>query len=355
MFTRVSKSVSDAGLHLMNFDNAIINGDFSVWQRGESFTCTYGSTKIADMWYLTTASSVASIVVTKVTGDGPEDQDFLRITTSTPETDDSWSDFTTLIEGLNIRTFKYKPICVSFWIRSSITGTMSISLRSVTGVYSCVREITINQANTWEKKEILALPSLSTIGLEYFTFDNTKGLTISCCLSANSSRKTSNLSMWHIGNYIAGPNQINFTDTSGVTIDFANFKINAGNIVTPFEYLPMSITNLLCKRYYNVLIETGGIAVLGTGYNGTTTTGRGLLVYDGVEMRTSPTGEAIGTFKILSRNTYYTISDLSLFPTRYGRTVYTYGLTAAAVQGEGHLITTGGDDTCKIALNADFV
>ena len=256
MLTKVSKSVSDPGLHLMNFDNAIINGDFSIWQRGESFVSsdtTYYY--FADMWFLNHSTDIGDTSVIDTTKEEEDGSNgifsYARLTVNTAVTSlvsSSWFTVNYPIEGYNIRKFANKSICISFWVRSSITGKFTLAIRNPSFTYSCVATIEINSADTWEFKEIV-FPPLSVPGLSNFYFDNQRGFLISIDFVPGGDNDTTTFNIWTNTNTYSAADQTNFLAISGTTIDLANFKMNPGVVATPFEYLPTAITEMLCKRY----------------------------------------------------------------------------------------------------------
>jgi hypothetical protein len=92
------------------------------------------------------------------------------------------------IEGNNVAdlawgTANARPITLSFWVRSSLTGTFGGSLRNSDGSRSYPFSYTINSANTWEY-ETITIPG-DTSG----TWLTTNGIGISCSfgLGAGSS------------------------------------------------------------------------------------------------------------------------------------------------------------------------
>lgn len=257
MFTRVSKSVSDASLHLMNFDNALINGDFSIWQRGESFTnMTTSWYYFADMWTCNQSTDIGDTCVIDTTKEEEDGSNgifsYARLTVNTAVTSlvsSSWLSVNYPIEGYNIRKFANKSICISFWVRSSIAGKFTLAIRNPSFTYSCVAAIEINSVDTWEFKEMV-FPPLSVPGLSNFYFDNQRGLLISIDFVPGGNNDTTTFNTWTNTNTYSAADQTNFLAISGTTIDLANFKMNPGVVTTPFEYLPTAITETLCKRYY---------------------------------------------------------------------------------------------------------
>ncbi|WP_215413765.1 hypothetical protein, partial [Escherichia coli] len=86
---------------------------------------------------------------------------------------------------------------VSFWVKSSITGTYTVSARTLSATGSCVSTYTITSANTWEYKTI-TFPANTA----YTTnTTNSQGLLLDFGFGAQTSKSTATLNEWQSGNY----------------------------------------------------------------------------------------------------------------------------------------------------------
>jgi hypothetical protein len=158
-------AIFSADIRARNYSgrNLLINGNFDVWQRGTSFTglAGYGP----DRWS-TGISGGGTLNITRSTTvpDAGSAYSFLA-TVGTQDTSIGAGDiyfFFHRVEGFTAKKLKFGgasafPVCVSFWARSSVTGTYHMVLRNSAGDRNYAVPYTINAANTFEKK-IIVIP-----------------------------------------------------------------------------------------------------------------------------------------------------------------------------------------------------
>lgn len=240
-------------LLLTGFRNVLCNGTFSIGQRGTSFDNT-NNLYFSDRWSAG-CNSTGLFNFTMESTDGPlglSTEYYQRLEVSTADPTVATTDFTLLsqvVEGFHIIPFLDKPFCLSFWVRSSIVGTFCVAIRNGTISYSSVNHVTINQANTWEKKVVI-FPSIPSAYVSSFYFMNVTGISLFFTLASGTNFQTSTLGQWISGNYISTPNQTNFTATLGTTFDLAYVQLEANYGPTPFEILPVNVELDRCKRYF---------------------------------------------------------------------------------------------------------
>ena len=240
-------------LLLTGFRNVLCNGTFSIGQRGTSFDNT-NNLYFSDRWRAG-YNGTGLFNFTRESTDGPlglstEYYQRLEVSTADPTIDAGhYNDIYQKVEGFNIIPFLDKPFCLSFWVRSSIVGTFCVAIRNAAITYCSVNEVTINQANTWEKKVVI-FPSIPSAYVSSFSFINATGIILFFTLACGTNYQTSTLGQWVSGNYISTPNQTNFTATLGTTFDIAYAQLEANYGPTPFEILPQSVENDRCLRYF---------------------------------------------------------------------------------------------------------
>lgn len=143
-------------------------------------------------------------------------------------------------------TASAKTITLSFWTRSSLTGTFGGCIQNAAGVRCYVFNYTINSANTWEFKTVTAI---GDTGGTWGNAPGGLGLNIGIDIGSGST-------------YIGTPNTWNtfdsFTTTGAVqligtlnaTLDFTGFQIELGSVASDFEYLNYQAALERCQRYY---------------------------------------------------------------------------------------------------------
>ena len=166
--------------------NFIINGNFQCWQRATAATTVTNAYATVDRYKFTENTSGA--FSSERSTDTPTGTGYsLKLQCTTADASMAAGDyayFMHLIEAQNLQSLQYgtssaKTLTLSFWVKSSKTGTYAIALGKMDNtVYLFVHEYTISQANTWEKKTINISPtagSTSFITSSAGAIDNDNG------------------------------------------------------------------------------------------------------------------------------------------------------------------------------------
>ncbi len=236
--------------------NAVINAAFDIWQRGTSFAAIANATYHADRWlWVNTTAGVVTISrdtdVPTVANAGVLFNYSLKVAVTTADASVAAGDvaaITQRIEGFVWRNFAQRALVLSFWVKSSETGTHCVSIRNSGGDRSYVGTYTVNAANTWEKKTVTfsASPSAGTWG-----YTTGIGATLDFCLIAGSTFQTT-AGAWQTGNYLGTSAQANVLDTIGNAFLIAGVQLEVGSVATDFEVRPYPVELGMCQRYYQV-------------------------------------------------------------------------------------------------------
>jgi len=143
-------------------------------------------------------------------------------------------------------TANAKTVTLSFWVRSSLTGTFGGGIRTGDGSnYSYPFSYTINSANTWEYKTItIPGPTAGTwgtgtsVGLDVW-FSLGTGATFSGTAGA-----------WAAANYVAPTGGTSVVGTNGATFYITGVQLERGSTASSFEYRSYGAELALCQRYY---------------------------------------------------------------------------------------------------------
>jgi hypothetical protein len=198
--------------------------------------------------------------------------------------------FVQRIEGLNVSdlawgTANAQSVTISFWARSSLTGSFGAALQNSALDRSYPFTYTINAANTWEYKTV-TVPG-DTTGTWLTT--NGTGIQLRFNLGTGSDR-TGPAGAWAGANYNAPNSTVSVVGTSGATFYITGVQLEAGSVATPFERRDYGRELIMCQRYtyrHSAEGDINNYAPIGMGrYYGTNAAQ--LYVPFKVTMRTSP-------------------------------------------------------------------
>ena len=195
------------------------------------------------------------------------------------------------IEGFNMAdlawgTASAAPITISFWVRSSLTGTFGGALKGGGGgsSYSYPFSFSISLANTWEQKTI-TIPG-QTAGT--WTTDNTLFTWVSFDLGVGSTY-SGTANAWANTYYSGVTGAVKLIQTNSATFYITGVQLERGSTASSFEYRPYGTELQLCQRYCYVLRSASTLSQVGFSSAQSTTTAF-LGIYLPVTPRTNPTG-----------------------------------------------------------------
>jgi hypothetical protein len=283
--------------------NRIINGDMRIDQRNAGASVTGNGSFPTDRWSLgISGAGVISAQRSTVAPTGFTNS--LSATVSTADASLSGTDIYALyqrIEGFNTSDFSFgnanaRSFTLSFWVRSSVTGTYAV--RFANGAYnrSYVTTYSISAANTWEYKTITL--TADTTGT--WVTDNGIGLAIEFCLGIGSTYQAATTNSWLAGNFAAPSTQAAWISSAGATFYITGVQLETGSVATPFERRSYGQELSLCQRYYWRRQDASFNAPFVMTQNYSSTDARGLVTYS--QMRAAPTFgfSAAGTFYVQS-------------------------------------------------------
>jgi hypothetical protein len=251
-------SISNSQGSPFGFKNRIINGGMVIDQRNAGASVTPTSTGYTiDRWQATVSQSSKLSVqqnagsVTPPTGF----TNYLGVTSlsSYSITSSDFFDVRQSIEGFNVADLNWgssdaQTITLSFWVRSSLTGTFGGALKNSAGNRSYPFTYTINSANTWEK-ETITIPG-DTTGTWLKT--NGAGLIVQFGLGVGSTF-TGTAGAWAAENDLSSTGATSVVGTNGATFYITGVQLEKGSTATSFDYRPYGTELALCQRYCQVI------------------------------------------------------------------------------------------------------
>ena len=242
--------------------NRIINGAMEIDQRNAGASVAIPDSTVVypvDRFRCSESLVSGSLSVQQVT-DAPDGFiNSIKFTVTSADTSiasNKYSELRHLIEGYNVAdcnwgTASAKTSTLSFWIKSSVTGTFGGSLRSSASDYSYPFSYTVSSANTWEKKTITVTgPTSGT----WYT-NNGTGLTIFWSLGCGSDY-LGTAGSWQAGSYLSFTGETQLVNTNGATWQITGVQLEVGSVATEFERRPYGMELALCQRYYTKSFNT---------------------------------------------------------------------------------------------------
>jgi len=270
--------------------NRIINGDMRIDQRNSSQTVnSNGNVYSVDRWFGSGVATAGVFTVASSTTAPANFTNSLLATVTTADASIGASNRYILvqrIEGNNVAdlgwgTANAKAVVLSFWVRSSLTGTFGGSVRNSATDRSYPFSYSISAANTWEQKTVSIAGDTSGTWLT----DTGIGITLSFALGAGSSAKGT-AGAWSASNLSSATGAVDLIGTNGATFYITGVQLEAGTVATPFERRSYGQELALCQRYYyRLTLDIAGR--FGVGQCTSTTTA---LIYTPffVSMRAAP-------------------------------------------------------------------
>ena len=296
--------------------NLIINGAMAIDQRnsGSSFAQTNGSYNLdrfrGNSYDGGAATGKFTVQQSSTTPDNFAHSLLVTSSAATSDAANNIFNIEQLIEGHNTALLQFgtssaKTITLSFYVRSSLTGTFGGALKNSARNRNYPFTYTISSANTWEEKSITI--SGDTSGT-WIGATNETGLWVSFGLGVGSNYSGS-AGAWGAGDYFSATGATSVVGTNGATWLITGVQLEVGQNPTEFEHEPVERTLAKCQRYFYQWVDGDG-QNMGTGgyYNST------LFITSvdfPVTMRAVPTGSFVtGTdyYRIWRNGTYDDVS-----------------------------------------------
>jgi hypothetical protein len=343
-------SVQNTAATGFGFKNRIINGAMVIDQRNAGAAVTANGSFPVDRFF---QSFIAGEVAISGQQDSSAPTGFVnstKITITTAEVSvgaDDRSAFQHRIEGTNVAdlawgTANAQTVTLSFWVRSSVTGTFGGALRNSANNRSYPFTYSISVANTWEQKSV-TIPGdttgtwLTTTGI---------GIVVNFSLMAGTNF-AGTAGAWAAAGVQGATGQVQLATTLNATWYITGVQLEKGSTATSFDYRPYGTELALCQRYYYKTFPAAANSALNlVGYISSTTE----AVLNGqypVVMRTAPTAlEQSGTASNYRITTSTGAANCSSVPVHnsstneYGPAV-TFTVASGLVAGQGALGRTG--------------
>lgn len=242
------------------FKNRLINSAMVIDQRNAGASVSLvsggGNTFSADRWYVENATDGTATI--QQVSDAPTGfSNSIKYTVTATDASlasDQAAWIQQRIEGFNFSDMLYgtasaQTVTVSFWVKSSVTGTFGVTLANSAYNRGYPASFTVNSANTWEQKT--ATIAGDTTGT-WIGATNGIGVRVSFGIAAGSSRSAAS-GAWGAGAILGVSSQVNLMATNGATFQITGVQLEKGSTATSFDYRPYGTELQLAQRYYEVL------------------------------------------------------------------------------------------------------
>jgi hypothetical protein len=238
------------------FKNRIINGDMRIAQRATTATAQQNANSYLTVDRWKTYFYGVGVATQAQIADAPSGFNYsTRFTVTTPDSTIAGADDYVILQAIeanNTTDFAYgtasaKTITLSFWVKCSTTGTLSVAFQNGTADRSYVTTVTINASNTWEQKTITIAGD--TTGTWYNASNTPTGAGVQVYFNLGNSKPTT-ANSWQAGNLLGVTGATNFMATNGLTIQFTGVQLEKGSTATSFDVRDYGRELAMCYRYY---------------------------------------------------------------------------------------------------------
>ena len=270
--TTVSPGLLDSTAQYYSFKNRIINGAMVIDQRNAGASITFNDGVFpVDRWTTVATQSSKGTIQQNAGAVTPPAGfiNYLGFTSSSAYsvlTGDAFA-IQQRIEGLNLSDLGWgsanaQTVTLSFWVRSSLTGTFGGVISNSAQNRSYPFTYTISSANTWEL-ETVTIPG-DTSGTWLTT--NGIGARLNLGLGAGATY-SGTAGAWSGSTLFTATGATSVVGTNGATFYITGVQLEKGSTATSFDYRPYGTELALCQRYYektyNIDVVPGAASDLG--------------------------------------------------------------------------------------------
>jgi len=243
--------------------NIFINGAMQVAQRGTSIAFAHDGTTNAytlDRWQWQMHNTDELDGTITQDSDAPNGfRNSFKWATGTAESaiaTDEFVAFRQNVEAQDLQQLKYgtadaETLTISFYVKSSVTGTYGLSLyKPDQTARSNNKTYTIDSANTWEFKTVTFPADTGGGGIDN---DTGNGMSVYWVLATGATYGGTNSSGAWINNstasFFGGHAQDGVITTASATWQITGVQMEVGSTATPFEHRSPAEEQQLCFRY----------------------------------------------------------------------------------------------------------
>jgi hypothetical protein len=273
---------------LSPYRNRVINGDMRIDQRNAGAAVSISNNTLWPVDRFPVSSVCDGVISGQRSSVAPAGfTNSLLITVTTADATIGATQYNMIrqvIEGFNVADLGWgsadaQTVTLSFWVRSSVTGTFGGAVQNASENRAYAFTYSIAVANTWEKKTI-TIPG-DTTGT--WAKDNTQGMIINWSLGVGTTY-SSTANSWAAQSSFSATGSTALLNTLNATFYITGVQLEAGSVATPFERRNYAQELSLCQRYF----QLAGNGCFGS-VDGSSTSVIAFAERFFVPMRTAPT------------------------------------------------------------------
>jgi hypothetical protein len=265
-----------------------------------------------------------------------------------------------MVEGFNLAdlawgTANAQPATLSFWVRSSITGTFPAIIQNSDGDRAFGAQYTISAANTWEYKTV----AISGITSGTWLTNNGIGARVLFGLGGGTDRTISTgfQTVPSAGTQTNVTGSTNLLATNGATWQITGVQLEEGTAASPFENRLYGTELLLCQRYYYRLLGNSAYEGIGNGYaiSYSSTQCQGPFVMP-VKLRVSPSLSYSSNLKVSDVYSYSrSVSSMSVSAVNNGTDCAYIDIVSSSLStGRVHYLGADNSTSAFVAFVAEL-
>ena len=278
--------------------NKVINGAMTIDQRNAGAAVTVdGASGYSLDRYFSAEIGDGAFTVQQVSDAPSGFSKSLKVTVTTAQTGTLNAVTLQAIEGFNIAdlgwgTASASPVTLSFWVKSSVTGTLGGALQNSPITESYPFTYTVSAADTWEYKTVnIAGPTTGT-----WASNNSTGITLRF---THGTSTTGTAGAWATADTRGPTGATYIITTSGATWQITGVQLEAGDTATPFEHRSYGQELALCQRYFQFVGGHANSFPLWQSYYVSGNFAVWPMPFK-AEMRASPTSTIVGTWQTVN-------------------------------------------------------
>ena len=344
------------------FKNRIINGDMRIDQRnaGASYTQVNGVFNL-DRWNGNTYDGGAAVNKFSVIQSSTAPTGFSKslLVTSLATTASAASNIFNIeqrIEGFNFADFLYgtasaQTLTLSFWVRSSLTGTFGGALKNSARDRAYPFTYTISTANTFEYKTVTITGDTSGT---WIGATSGIGLWISFGLGVGSTY-SGTAGAWGAGDIFSATGATSVVGTNGATFYITGVQLEKGSTATSFDYRPYTTELALCHRYFISYGGTTGYERFAVGVcSGSTTASASTFLPVPMRIAPSLSYSALANFGVYDGGNVFVLTGFALDQPSTTVVSYTATVSSGLTQYRPGIILSNNTSAARLQLSSEL-